>query len=164
MSVFVDDVPTSSSSSVKKRECLASSSWAKTSPLWQSIRREDAPYCSNFCEENVMELAKILLSAIKSERDEGQDGVPVSSKVHLFCIFISNDDKHTIMWKQRLGQRENDGLIGWDYHVILCVRSENGENDEIIDYDTTLPYHCQLKRYINESFRPDYPLVEKYRQ
>lgn len=108
-----------------------------------------------------MQLAKILLDLRQQQTHD-----EISRNVKFFCVFISNEGKKVPIWKQKAGDVANEGLVIWDYHVILCVRNltNNVEEDEIIDYDTTLPYHCPLKSYLQQSFRPDMNIFSQYRQ
>ena len=108
---------------------------------WRHYDRDNAPYCSHFCEENVLMLGQQLIDVCKS------DGSSV------YAMFISSDDKYTPLWRQRLGQESQGGFVAWDYHVVLLIKSENGADDLIYDADSTLPYPCPLLLYINETFQ-----------
>jgi protein N-terminal glutamine amidohydrolase len=129
---------------------------------WKSLTRESVPYTSHFCEENICQLARQLLQQQQQEgKDEDHDG-PAPT---LFCVFISNNTKQTPIWKQRLGSPEDDGLVVWDYHVILVLRAGNNDNDDLVfDADSTLPFPCPLVTYVEETFKPHVTMKPQFRQ
>lgn len=95
----------------------------------------DFPYTPLFCEENIWQLARALVTA-------GVD--PATLQV----LFISNQDKQVALFHQR-----NGGALGhvvWDYHVIL--RRHDGEGDRIYDFDSQLPFPCPSRDYLEATF------------
>ncbi|CAO3628410.1 unnamed protein product [Cunninghamella echinulata] len=72
------------------------------------------------------------------------------------------------MWYQQRGQILDEGLVVWDYHVILLVKNiQNGDQnkkDYIYDFDTLLPFPSLFSTYIQKSFRPFFPLLDKYKR
>jgi hypothetical protein len=61
------------------------------------------------------------------------------------------------LWRQKASRR-SDGLVVWDYHVILLEKTTQG--GLIYDLDTTLPYPSSLTSYVKETFAETLP---KYR-
>jgi hypothetical protein len=95
-------------------------------------------YTAFFCEENIWHLvARLLASGIAAES--------------LSVLLLSNRVRQIPLFAQRAG-RESDGLVVWDYHVILHQAST--DCGLIFDYDSRLPMPCPFKRYALATF-PD---------
>lgn len=103
-----------------------------------SLERSELPYTALFCEENIWHLARIL----------SEKGFPIE---RLWVLFISNPLRQVALFNQRAGAEH--GFVLWDYHVVLHAEEENG--DLIYDYDTTLPFPVESRRYFAETF-PDF--------
>ncbi|MFT7623038.1 MAG: hypothetical protein ACI9WU_002215 [Myxococcota bacterium] len=96
-----------------------------------------------YCEENAYRLSLFA---------EHRDSV---------VVFISNTDKRVALWSQRAG-RESDGLILWDYHVVLLgsdglVRDPDcraGERLPFADWaQASFPYRSQVPSDFAPLFR-----------
>ncbi|TCD65624.1 hypothetical protein EIP91_002429 [Steccherinum ochraceum] len=103
-------------------------------------------YTSCYCEENIYLLAQAL-----------QDGGPEARHWEAFAVFISNQSKTVALWNQQA----RDGVVVWDYHVVLVVRPINHASDDpsqrdqaevtsdirpscwVYDFDTRLPMPCE---------------------
>lgn len=96
------------------------------------------PYTPFFCEENIWHLADRLIA----------EGVPPD---RLSVLVLGNRARQIPLFAQRAGRR-GDGLVVWDYHVILHHRMEDG--DLIYDYDSRLVFPCPFDLYRAETF-PD---------
>lgn len=93
------------------------------------MRRSDFLYTAYYCEENVWHLA----------------ADPRVSGDRRSAVFISNRARACALWQQRASQDPAIPVL-WDYHVILlCDRS-------IYDLDTRLPFPCDAKTYLDETF------------
>ena len=102
-----------------------------------ALKRSTLPYTALFCEENIWQLARILVeSGFPSDR--------------LWVLFFSNAARQVALRRQRAGGE--GGLVVWDYHVVLQARDD--ERDLIYDFDTTLPFPSDTRRYVAETF-PD---------
>lgn len=102
-------------------------------------------YTPCYCEENVYNLIHWL-----TKRGE-------AVLENLTVVFISNENKSIPIWKQRASSRE-DGLVIWDYHVILI--------DEVFrlvwDLDSTMSqFPTPLALYIEQAFQPNWNLGPK---
>lgn len=64
------------------------------------------------------------------------------------------------MWKQRAGDPNQDGLVVWDYHVILVYCHE--ENCLIYDFDTVLEFPCIFDEYTAMAIKSDDNLNPQY--
>jgi protein N-terminal glutamine amidohydrolase len=91
----------------------------------------DVTYTSCYCEENIWLLCATFF-----------EDVAIRAKWDIYAAFISNERKsvrhlqlisrraHTpdvvstqvALWSQK-ASRTPDGLVVWDYHVVLCLRS-----------------------------------------
>lgn len=89
--------------------------------------RSDFKYWPYYCEENIWHLC--------------QD--PRLRAVSNMVVFISNDARKCAIAEQRAG---SDGLVIWDYHVVLLNRSM------IWDLDTLLSFPCPAGDYLKKSF------------
>ncbi|KAK9451905.1 N-terminal glutamine amidase-domain-containing protein [Limtongia smithiae] len=81
------------------------------------------PYAASYCEENVCQAVLHCLREHQSPEEE------------LSVVFISSLTRAVPLWCQRSSTR-SDGLVIWDYHVIL-VRSSAGSS-AVLDLDTTV--------------------------
>ena len=95
----------------------------------------DYLYTPLFCEENIWQLAKRLVA-------EGID--PQALEV----LFISNAEKEVVLFNQRLSDQR--GYVVWDYHVIL--RSRQGADDRVYDYDSRLAFPVATADYFAATF------------
>jgi hypothetical protein len=89
------------------------------------------PYQPFWCEENVWHLAA---------RDDVGEG-PRS------VVFVSNASQQVALWEQK-ASREPDGLVVWDYHVVLRVGAM------LWDLDTRSGCPLDVGRWIDATFRP----------
>ncbi|KAH9582035.1 Protein N-terminal glutamine amidohydrolase [Trypanosoma melophagium] len=122
------------------------------------LTRESVPYASHYCEENTYKLIEILLANYTvSDQD-------------VFAVFVSNNNKKTPVWMQRLASNENNNDIEtpvvWDYHVFVLVTTTTttGETKLVFDDDSILPYPCPAEEYVIKAFRPYMHISEDYRQ
>jgi len=106
-------------------------------------RRDDCLYAACYCEENIWQLCK----AIK-DGDEAK-------LAQFLVVFISNRSKTIPLWHQKAGKGD-DGVVMWDYHVIL-LRSMDAACTSclVYDLDTTLPFPCPFSEYFPRAIRPD---------
>ncbi len=98
------------------------------------MEREAFQYQAQYCEENIWHLC--------------QSPHVAGELAHV--AFVSNREACVALRRQRLSQRE-DGVVVWDYHVILIAGS-GGTEWMIWDLDTTLPLPCEAHHYLRESF------------
>ena len=103
-------------------------------------------YTPLFCEENIWQLLKRLLT----------EGIPAET---LQVIFISNPQKQVVLFNQRSGA--DLGHVVWDYHVIMWCKDEAG--DRIYDFDSLLPFPCDCSDYMAATFGLQAELVEPLR-
>ncbi|KAI0781311.1 N-terminal glutamine amidase-domain-containing protein [Trametes elegans] len=116
-------------------------------------------YTSYYCEENVYLLAQMLTQLLHTDSRGGLWQV--------FVVFISNSGKTVALWSQKA----RDGVVVWDYHVVLVLVSRTPLNTQdgsetpvngapppapsqvlpdssaerqawVYDFDTTLPMPC----------------------
>ncbi|KAI0259940.1 N-terminal glutamine amidase-domain-containing protein [Gloeopeniophorella convolvens] len=120
----------------------------------------NALYTRNYCEENIYLLA----------RDFTQGSVGESWNA--FAVFISNHTRSVALWNQRA----RDGVVVWDYHVILALQpkppySASGVEPQdisrppttwIYDFDTRLDLPCLGTDYIFRSFDLSGTIPEQY--
>lgn len=99
------------------------------------MNRRPLPYTPLFCEENIWHLARALLD----------DGHPAD---RLWVLILSNPARQVALFRQRAD--DGDGFVVWDYHVVLLARDAEGER--IYDFDTTLPFPVERRRYFAETF------------
>ncbi|CAL1385090.1 unnamed protein product [Linum trigynum] len=109
-----------------------------------------------YCEENIYFLCKKLCENGKANAD-GSD---------LFVVFISNEKKAIPLWNQKASTRA-DGVVLWDYHVILIQRKRDGDDDEtsstlVWDMDSSLPFPSPLDSYLSETTRPSFELFSDF--
>jgi hypothetical protein len=48
----------------------------------------------------------------------------------LFVVFISSAASEFALFKQQIGDPRHDGMVVWDYHVILCAKPSMTDGDE----------------------------------
>jgi len=105
-------------------------------------------YTSCYCEENIWHLCdKIKKSNISTENQTP------------YVIFISNDNKTVPLWSQSSSKSE-DGLVIWDYHVILIIKTDQGST--VFDLDTNLQYPCDYNSYSQDTFKSDDNILEQF--
>ncbi|KDQ59505.1 hypothetical protein JAAARDRAFT_127313 [Jaapia argillacea MUCL 33604] len=123
-------------------------SWLSPPPL-----PLDAVYTPFYCEENIYLLAQSFL-----------ESNVVISVWEPFVVFISNTTKSVALWNQKAA--EVDGLVVWDYHVVLVLRprppkiQEDAQEDELIvapttwiyDFDSQADLPCQYEEYFSQTF------------
>jgi hypothetical protein len=88
-------------------------------------------YQAYYCEENVWHLA----------------ARPELGAAPRQVVFISNVRRQVAFWQQK-ASKEPDGLVVWDYHVVLVV------GDQVWDLDTRLSLPAPVDVYAAGSFRP----------
>jgi len=109
-----------------------------------ALKRNDFLYQPYYCEENIWHLC--------------QNPPLRESEV----IFVSSKGDAFPMLNQRVTSNPQIPIL-WDYHVILLVKSDNNdaEHNQIVDFDTTLPFVTDISTYFSQSFldtkllRPD---------
>ena len=74
-------------------------------------------------------------------------------------VFISNEKRTVPLWQQSASQEE-DGLVIWDYHVILIIK--NVLNCTVFDLDTSLPYPSEFDSYSKYAFKSDTGIMEQF--
>lgn len=104
------------------------------------VVKGECHYTKYFCEENVWMMVKRI-----------QDKSPEKLKL-CHPVFISNDYAHIPLWRQSASSEE-DGLVVWDYHVIMVYCDE--EESWVYDYDSQLPFPTKFKEYCEETFKTD---------
>ena len=92
-------------------------------------------YCPFYCEENIWHLA----------------GDPRVGPGHRRVLLISNLEHRVALWRQRAGPDDADGLVVWDYHVVL-VCTDAGHS-QVWDLDTTLQCPLPWAHYGPATFR-----------
>lgn len=115
-----------------------------------AIDKESCIYTSCYCEENIWHLCQRIKRHVPDQFESG-----------CHVVFISNPKRVIPLWAQKVSKRE-DGLVFWDYHVVLIqVQVEDG-SVFVFDLDTALPFPCPLADYYShaiqseECFRPRY--------
>jgi hypothetical protein len=96
----------------------------------KQFKREDFAYQSAYCEENIWHLCQ-------------QEGFKNS-----YAVFIFSKGDSFPMLNQRASQHPTLPIF-WDYHVVLLVMNED---NQIFDFDTTLPFNTNIETYFNQSF------------
>ena len=104
--------------------------------------KTDQTYTSCYCEENVWKLCE------KIQNTMGLNGLLREEKA--FAVFISNDNRTIPLWHQSSGDETKEGLVIWDYHVILVIK-ENPKS-MVFDLDTRLPYPSSFNEYSRHTF------------
>jgi protein N-terminal glutamine amidohydrolase len=103
-------------------------------------------YTAFFCEENIWHLARKLMA----------EGVAAEQ---LTVLVLTNGSRQLPLCAQRTGQEE-DGLVLWDYHVILHQRTESGSL--VFDFDSRLPFPCGFEQYQAITFPDPWRLPEAW--
>ncbi|KAM9384289.1 protein N-terminal glutamine amidohydrolase [Pholidichthys leucotaenia] len=103
-------------------------------------QREDCPYTSCYCEENVWKLCEYIRTEKTSPLEQ------------LFVVFISNQNRMVPLWKQKSGH--GDQPVIWDYHVIL-LHAVPQADVLVYDLDSQLPFPCSLELYGTQALRSD---------
>ncbi|KAK9366583.1 N-terminal glutamine amidase-domain-containing protein [Lipomyces kononenkoae] len=85
----------------------------------------ELPYWSCYCEENIHKACEILQSDLKA----------VTSHILLYAVFVSSPTRAVPLFCQRSSHRD-DGLVIWDYHVILIKVVD--DDSYVLDFDTTI--------------------------
>lgn len=99
------------------------------------IAPEDCTYTACYCEENVYKLIHKLVS-------EGH-----AAYEDLWAVFISNPGKVVPLYKQKSSGSMDDGLVFWDYHVVLVHCYQRTEY-VVWDLDSTLGFPCPFDVYV----------------
>lgn len=102
--------------------------------------KEECIYTSHYCEENIWMLVKKI-------QETTPENLP-----NCFVVFISNENKYIPLWRQSSSKHEN-GLVVWDYHVIMVYY--NGIKSWVYDLDTQLSFPSQFSEYSKETFKSD---------
>ncbi|RDD47159.1 Protein N-terminal glutamine amidohydrolase [Trichoplax sp. H2] len=100
-------------------------------------------------EENVWKLCERIQQSSKAVIQE------------FYAVFISNDNKTVALWKQQASDKEN-GLIVWDYHVILIRKASNLVS--VLDFDSQLQFPCTFYDYVTHGLRPDDELQKQFQR
>ena len=107
----------------------------------------DCQYAACYCEENVYKLTQKLAV-------EHPESLPDT-----WAVFISNPGRCVPLWSQKAG-REGDGLVVWDYHVILLHRKD--DQTRVYDLDTRLPFPSQFSHYAETALGSEEDLEPKF--
>jgi hypothetical protein len=105
----------------------------------QHFKREDFAYQSAYCEENIWHLC---------QQPYFQNS---------YVVFIFSNGVAFPMLNQRASEHPAFPVF-WDYHLVLLVMNEN---NQIFDFDTTLPFNTDIGSYFNESFVNESLLSDK---
>jgi len=103
------------------------------------FKREDFPYQSAYCEENIWHLCQYAYFQ------------------HSYVVFIFSKGDSFPMMNQRAAQHSSFPVF-WDYHVVLLVLTDK---KQIFDFDTTLPFNTDIETYFSQSFIEERLLAEK---
>ena len=106
--------------------------------LSNTLRPSDFLYQPYYCEENIWHLCQH------------------ESLAGSFVIFIASKAGAFPMLYQR-AMRHPSIPVYWDYHVVLLIPSEI---NQIIDFDTTLPFCRDVRSYFKLSFLDNKMLCE----
>jgi len=104
-----------------------------------NLKRENFTYQAAFCEENIWHLCQ------------------QNSLQNSYVIFIFSKGEAFPMLNQRASQHPSLPIF-WDYHVVLLVMTEN---NQIFDFDTTLPFSTDIETYFHYSFIDENLLTDK---
>jgi hypothetical protein len=108
---------------------------------------ESPAYQAFYCEENIWHLGRRLSPTV------GYAGV----------LVISGVGQRVAMWAQRAGRAE-DGLLVWDYHVVLLTGSSRLSADtQVWDLDHSAGYPATLSDWKHASFPPWFDVPEPFR-
>ena len=64
------------------------------------------------------------------------------------------------VWRHQDAGRDTDGLVVWDYHVILIKKENTGTL--VYDLDTRLPFPCDFKLYTDKSFGDETNILPEF--
>jgi len=95
-----------------------------------TLKREAFLYQPSYCEDNIWHLCQH--EQLKNSH----------------VIFIASKDDSFPMLCQRITDEPHTPIF-WDYHVILLVQ---GETNQILDFDTSLPFNNDVASYFADSF------------
>jgi len=98
--------------------------------LFHTCKREDYLYQSAYCEENIWHLCQH--EALKNS----------------YVVFIFSEGDSFPMLSQRAANTPSLPVF-WDYHVVLLSLAEE---NQIFDFDTTLPFNTNVDTYFRHSF------------
>ena len=115
-----------------------------TDPLPQA---ENCQYAACYCEENVYKLVENV--SLEHPTCLGNTWV----------VFISNSGRCVPLWNQKAG-RKGDGLVVWDYHVILLYRKD--DKTRVYDLDTRLPFPAEFPAYSEATLGSEEQLEIKF--
>ncbi|CAL8105165.1 unnamed protein product [Calicophoron daubneyi] len=101
------------------------------------MRREEFMYTPNYCEENIY----TLLQRLKETQPDGD----------FYVLFISNPSASVAIFRQLKGSPDLDGLVVWDYHVVLLQGPK--ASSVVYDFDTTLAFPTSFKTYFELALR-----------
>ena len=93
------------------------------------------PYCPFYCEENAWQLCRSA-QLVDVERA---------------VLFIRNAERACPLFAQRAG-RPADGLVIWDYHVVVVAQAPKSGEWQIWDPDTLLAVPCSADEYLKRTF------------
>ena len=75
--------------------------------------KSDQSYTSCYCEENVWKLCDKIRNT--------KNLIYLQEEDKAFVVFISNENRTVPLWRQSASEEE-EGLVIWDYHVILIIK------------------------------------------
>jgi hypothetical protein len=105
-------------------------------PLEHTLRRAEAQYAAQFCEENIWHLCQH----------------PKLAELERHVVFISNYLRCCPFWEQRAGAEGSEPIL-WDYHVILFTRRSPDLDGCVFDLDTRLDFPSGVEGYLQQTFR-----------
>lgn len=79
-----------------------------------------------------------------------------------YALFITNKVQQVAIWRQRKGDESGDGLVVWDYHVVMLSQCDT-HGWRVWDYDTVSPFPCAAAAYLIDAFKPAEPILPRYR-
>ncbi|XP_052801092.1 protein N-terminal glutamine amidohydrolase-like [Mya arenaria] len=106
-------------------------------------------YTNCYCEENVWQLCNTVKSRFSDEL------------CRCYCVFISNKEKQIPLWLQKAGKNE-EGLVVWDYHVILLHKMASGSF--VYDLDSRLSFPVRFEEYAFRTIHPCSTLKPQFRR
>ena len=114
------------------------------------IEKKNLIYTSCYCEENVFKFCEKL----------NELNIDLSN---YFAVFISNQEKAIPVW---CSQQSKGGMTIWDYHVILLYinRSNDNKLSRFYDFDSNLPFPCEMIKYFESTFKPSAEIQNDFRQ
>ena len=113
--------------------------------------KSDQSYTSCYCEENVWKLCDKIRNT--------KNLIHLQEEDKAFVVFISNENRTVPLWCQSASEAE-EGLVVWDYHVILIIKNEL--NCIVFDLDSSLPYPSEFDSYSNGTFKSDKGIKDQY--